>query len=382
MRLMRRHEGSLRQSLLLLTMLTGGVGMFLGYGAFFLYDVHSAREMKVSDLQATAELVGTNAAAALAFDDKRGGYKLLEALRTRHDIRRAVLFHADGTLLTAYVREDLSGEVAIPARRSSDVTWGKDFVAIQYAVNTDSHSVGSLYLEADLRNLQDRKRRFEEATALIALGSLLVVYFITAWLQRSITGPILELAGLAREVAAQQNYSRRAPALSGRELRQLGEGFNHMLAEIERRDAELQEAKDTLENRVVERTLEVEGQIAERRHAEVELQQRTMFLNTLIASNPIAIVVINKLGRVSLTNPAFDSLFGYTPMESNGKELQYLIAPPAQRESLQADLLALLFPESLHKTGQRVNKSGQLLDVEVHIVPLDAEGKVPEYLVL
>jgi two-component system sensor histidine kinase/response regulator len=382
MRPLRRPESSLRQSLLLLTMVTGGVGMFLGYGAFFLYDVHEARVRKVSDLRATAEMVGTNAAAALAFEDTVGGFRLLEILRARPDVRRAVLFRADDTVLAVYVRSDLLEEDAVPEQRPVDLVWAEKFVALKYVVNTDSHNVGSLYLEADLRNLEDRKKRFEEVAAMIAMGSLLVVYFITAWLQRSITEPILKLAVLAREVADQQNYSQRAPILSGREMRQLGADFNHMLEEIETRDAELQNAKDTLENRVIERTLEVEGQIAERRRAEVALQQRTAFLNTLMASNPMAIVVINGLGQISLTNPAFDSLFGFTFPETSGTTLDALISAPEERKQVRAEFLSIAQGTSFHRTVQRRHKSGSLLDLEVYVVPLNAKGERPEFLIL
>jgi PAS domain S-box-containing protein len=382
MPLIRSPENSLRQSLLLLTMVTAVVGMFLGYGAFFLYDVHAARVQKVIDLRATAEMVGTNAAAALAFEDTMGGFKLLEILRARPEIRRAVLFRPDDTVLAVYVRWDLFGEDAVPEERPSDVAWAKKFVAVNYVVNTDSHNVGSLYLEADLQNLQERKRRFEQVTALIAMVSLLITYFITAWLQQSITGPILKLADLAREVADKQNYSQRAPILLGREMRQLGADFNHMLEEIERRDAELQDVKDTLENRVVERTLEVEGQIAERRRAEVALQDRTAFLNTLVASNPIAIVVVDSLGRISLTNPAFDELFGFPFEETSGQTLDALIAPPEERKKIRAEFSTIAPGTTVHKTARRRHKSGDLLDVEVHVVPLDGQGERREFLIL
>jgi two-component system sensor histidine kinase/response regulator len=378
----RLSLASLRQRLLLLTMLTSAIGMAVGYMAFFLYDVHSSKEHKVADLQETADLIGTNATAALAFDDATSGAQLLQALRTNKYIRRAILFRADDTVLAIYVRSDLVSDARVPIWPGKQVFWGPNFVSIRTPVNTASHPVGSFYLEAGFRDLQARRRRFEQVTALIAAASLLLVYFSTAALQRSISGPILQLAALARAVAAKRSYSQRAPVLPGRELRQLGADFNYMLGEIEQRDAELREARDTLEHRVAERTLEVEGQIAERRRAEAELQQRTAFLNTLIASSPIAIVVTDNVSRIALANPAFHQLFGYMASETGGQLLGALTAPVEQREKIRAEFMAMSAKDSVHKTAKRRHKSGKLLDVEVHIVPLDMKGRPPEFLIL
>jgi two-component system, sensor histidine kinase and response regulator len=381
MSLLRRPESSLRQSLLLLTMFTSGIGMTAGYAVFFLYDMHSARARKVTDLEATAKLIGTNATTALVFDDGLWGAKVLEALGIRNDIRHGILFRGDDTVLAMYPpRAVRSAEVA-GRRNRNGVEWKKDCIAIDLPVTSGAKEVGSIYLEADLKDLRDRQHRFEQVTVLVAGCSLLLVYFSTVGLQRSITAPILELAGLAREVATNQSYAQRAPAWAGREFRQLGADFNHMLAEIERRDAELQEARDTLEHRVMERTLEVEGQIAERRVAEKELQQRTDFLNTLIASSPIALVVTDNRSSILLTNPAFHQLFGYMPSETSGQPLG-LTVPDDEREKVRSEFVALTAADTVHRTVRRRHKSGKPLDVEVHIVPLDVQGRELEFLIM
>src|SRR2546427_10494756 len=75
------RELSLRQRLLLLTMLTSGIGVLLGCLGFLAYDMHVAKEHKEEDLRSVADLVGTNSTAALAFDDAIGGSKIFGGLR-------------------------------------------------------------------------------------------------------------------------------------------------------------------------------------------------------------------------------------------------------------------------------------------------------------
>src|SRR2546427_10144357 len=86
------RELSLRQRLLLLTMLTSGIGVLLGCLGFLAYDMHVAKEHKEEDLRSVADLVGTNSKAALAFDDAIGGVKHLVGVSTRSQIRLCSIF--------------------------------------------------------------------------------------------------------------------------------------------------------------------------------------------------------------------------------------------------------------------------------------------------
>src|SRR5271168_2461164 len=207
----RIREFSLRQRLLLLTMLTSGIGVVLGCAGFLAYDMHEHREDKIEELRSVADLVGTSSRAALAFDDANGGAKLLEALKSRPHIRAGVLYRSDGRFFASYIRPDLSGEKISPERAAEGLEWQKDQLTLASPIEMNGRALGSLYLEADLSDLRDRLRQFEEMTLMIAVASLLVVYLLTEGLQRGITRPILKLAEMARSIAEEKNYTLRAP---------------------------------------------------------------------------------------------------------------------------------------------------------------------------
>ncbi|MGB9466888.1 MAG: response regulator [Candidatus Acidiferrum sp.] len=378
----RIFELSLRHRLLLVTMLTSGIGVVLGCIGFLAYDTSVARKNKMEELQSAADIVETNSTAALAFDDARSGSKLLSALQTHKNICAGVIYRPNGSIFASYVRADLDGKLVFPERVPDGVVWQKDHVSLVSAITLNEKRVGLLYLEADRADLKERLQRFEKLTVLIAAGSLLIVYFLTAALQKSITGPIQTLAEVARSIAASQAYSLRAPALPGKELSQLSVDFNQMLVEMEKRDAALTEARVTLQLKVQERTRDLEEEVTERRRTEMVLQERTEFLNMLIASSPISIVVQDTQERILLANPAFHSLFGFSKEETIGNTLDELIVPKVMGEDGTSNFRRVAAQETIHKTGKRKRKDGALLDVEIHGVPLVIDGKVQAVLAL
>jgi PAS domain S-box-containing protein len=155
-----------------------------------------------------------------------------------------------------------------------------------------------------------------------------------------------------------------------------------MLEEIAHRDAALTEARDTLEMRVATRTSELEHEIEERRRAEASLLERTNFLNTLVASSPIAVMVAALDGRIQLANPAFERLFGYSQLETIGKAARDLIVNGSLGKDVDANISEILKKQTVHRTAQRCRKDGQLVDVEIHGVPLLKDGDVCAFLVL
>jgi len=373
---------SIRKRLLLLTMLTSAIGVLPGCIGYLIYDYRQERRQKMEEVQSLAAIIGTNAIAALAFDDAESATRLLESLHTRPHIRMGVLYNHDGAFFASYIRPDLTGMVLAPRAEQSGEVWEQDRLKVTSPVFLDGRDLGSLYLEKDLDDLQERTWRSLKLTASIAGMSLLVVYFLTATLQRSVTGPITKLAEIVRWIAAEKTYLLRAPPLAGKELSQLGADFNHMLEEIAQRDSALTDARDTLEIRVAARTSELEHEVEERRRAEASLLERTGFLNTLVASSPIALMVVGLDGCTQLVNPAFELLFGYSRQETVGRPARDLIADGSLGKEVEVNISAVRGKQTVHKTAQRHRKDRQLVDVEIHGVPLLQNGDVCGFLVL
>jgi len=93
----------------------------------------------------------------------------------------------------------------------------------------------------------------------LVLVCCVAAYLASLRLQRVISGPILSLAGTAKTISEDKDYSARAIKKSDDEVGSLIDAFNDMLEGIQERDSALLEARVQLEIRVQERTAELDA---------------------------------------------------------------------------------------------------------------------------
>ncbi len=68
--------------------------------------------------------------------------------------------------------------------------------------------------------------------------------------------------------------------------------------------------------------------LTERLRAQREVDRQRQYWETLVQNSPVAIVTLDRLGRVTSCNPTFESLFGYPSHEVLGASLDDLLAIP------------------------------------------------------
>jgi two-component system, sensor histidine kinase and response regulator len=367
---------SLHWRLMLLTMASSSVGMIVAMTLLFIYNDHRIREDKVEQLRSAADLIGTNSVAALVFEDEAEGTRILQALYTQRNISLGVLRRADGKVVARYQQGSFhGGSPEMDISEGAAIRWTKDHLEISQPLELEDRKIGSIYLQASLEDLHQAQREFLILRIPAFLLALLVVYLLTFLLRRSLTGPIQQLAGAARAVADAKNYSTRAPDLGGAELGQLGRDFNHMLVVIEAGNQALQKARDYLEERVQERTKELEKEIAERQRTAVMLKESEELFKALNEASPVGIVSESADGKIRMTNPAFRKMFGYSEEDTQGKSIDELLTVEETFQEAASTSRQVLAGKVIRKVVKRKRKDGELLDVEAFGAPLLRDGK-------
>ncbi len=220
-------------------------------------DLHTFRGQIATNLGSRADVLAANSAAAAMFNDADAERDILAALASDRHIISADLFTADGARLARFDRAGARGDPAAGAPRGTGRRFSKNRIDLWRPVMMDGEKVGTLVIASDLSALDSRIRRYALSVLLILLVALPFMFLMLARLQREIAAPVVRLAGAAREVTENRDYSVRVEYPIRDEVGDLTNAFNEMLRQIESRDAALRKAHDEMESRVEERTKEL-----------------------------------------------------------------------------------------------------------------------------
>src|SRR2546422_6370352 len=255
---MSLRDWPIRQKLTAMLVLSSGLVLLLTSAALVGYQYWSFRQTMRSTLSVRGSILATNSTASLAFANDADARELLSALRADPHIVAAALYDKNGHLFATYPADVPGG--ALPTAPGPDgyrFEHGK-LIGFQPVAEAGGQRLGTLYLASDLAAVYATLRLSGVIAVAVLAVALLAAYLLSRVLQGTISQPVLVLAETARAVSDRRDYSVRAAKLGEDELGVLTDAFNHMLSRIETQDRALRESKEGLEQRVVERTHELE----------------------------------------------------------------------------------------------------------------------------
>jgi signal transduction histidine kinase len=250
----------LSRKLTRMNLLVSGTSLLLACLALGAYDLVTFHGAMVRSLSTETRVAGVNLTSALVFDDAAAAARTVEAFAASPEVIAAGAYARDGRLLAGYgpvaavapPLEAGTGEVRVVTARR---------IAVTQPVVIDGERVGIIALEGGLGPLYRRAGQYLALVVVVLAASLVAAWLVSRAAQRAISGPVADVAAVARRVSRDEDYSMRADAggAASLEIATLVEAFNDMLARIQRRDAALAEARDVLEDRVRQRTAELQA---------------------------------------------------------------------------------------------------------------------------
>ena len=286
----------LKRKLTVITMVTSGVAMLLACLVFVAHEQVSFRQRVVRDLLIVAEMTGENVTKGLAFNDVAAVEQTLGSLRVHPRIMTACVYDPAGRVFAKYRREGLSRDFSPPLVQANQTQFGAHHLDLFTGIERAGERVGTLYIRSDLSEARERIWRYVISVSAVLVVCSAVAYLMASRLQRLISRPIADLARTVAIVATQRNYSIRAVKQSEDEIGRLIDGFNEMLTQIQQRDSALQAARNHLEIRVDQRTMELANSLS--------------LFNATLNSTADGILALNFSGEIVCANSKFETMWG------------------------------------------------------------------------
>jgi signal transduction histidine kinase len=234
----------------------------IGLGVAFILVVEQEKTTIGDNLiqwgEMLAGVVGQTHAVNLSFFEYELAEEDMARLREEEKVIEAWIWDADGTIFTGFPSEEVELPKPDPEkpistfREDGEIDYVEVFANFQYVVDYDESPES---LAQGLVCLRFSEERFQEALGdyyrRLGLVMLVVVVISIAFafmLGRLVSGPILQLADVARRISRHGDYSIRVKKIGRDEIATLCDVFNEMLRQIQRRQLELERSNRELDH--------------------------------------------------------------------------------------------------------------------------------------
>ena len=286
--------------------------------SFSVWSHFTAKRNLTRNLSTQAEMIAQNCQAALAFDDADGAKDTLQSLSVIPSVVYGAVFTAKGESFASYRS---SSEVAVPLslRHYAEEHSSKKGVLVAIKnIKLDDEVIGTVVLCSDLGPIKKMLgQNIRIILSFLVIASLLT-YLISSKLQTLVSKPILSLAQIASAVSERNDYSVRAEKNSNDEIGFLIDSFNYMLEHIQAEITDRQRAEEdiiklneTLEQRVILRTAELE-----------KTHKQLMKASHHAGMAEVATDVLHNVGNALNSVNVAVNLLGYTVRESKALSLK------------------------------------------------------------
>jgi two-component system, sensor histidine kinase and response regulator len=248
MRAFRRLR--IAHKLMLIMMITSSVAVSCMAVAIFIDKALKEKRSIANQLDTLALIIGSRSTGALAFDDRLTAEETLNALSVKSNIVYAVIRRMNGSRFAEY-RNPKGGLDA-----SSLWVLGHK-IAVARDIVLDGERIGRIRIVSNMDDFYANLVDQVSWTLIIMVSCFAVSFIIGSRLQKVVSDPIVRLRKAMNTVSTHQDYWVRVAGHTDDELGILTDGFNHMLQQIQIRDAELARYRANLEAEVATRTDEL-----------------------------------------------------------------------------------------------------------------------------
>ncbi len=360
---MKFNNVSIKRKLVLLQIFTAFIVLILTATAFVVYDIAVFREALIERLSSIAFIIGENSLSAVQFLDEEVAASTLSSLSIDRHIVNAAIYDGNGDI---FVKYGLAGfeSFEFPDITNDSYEIIDGYLILFKNVVRNQEVVSTVYLRTDMTELRENIFGYIRYALLLLTVGIFMSLILSAFLQRTISRPILHLVDATRDISSTGDYSRRVRKVGDDELGALYEGFNEMLEQIQERDTSLREAKNSLEERVKDRTQQLNKALIE---AQAANRTKSSFLANMSHEIRTPLNVVIGMTQLALDTPLTVKQHDYMEkVDTSAKSLLRIIDDILDFSKIEAGMLNLESAEfDLEKVLENIS----------HMMSIKAEQK-------
>lgn len=273
---------SIKQKLTLIILLICSIALVLACAVLITYDQIIFKESMKRNLTTLAEIMGKNTTAALIFNNEEDANQTLGTLiDAKEYIDFAALYDNNDRVFAKFKREGVTIQTLPPIPKEEGCFIQDSRFIVLRPILLEGKIIGKIYIQSNSKEIIARFKRYALIAVSVLVLALLMSYVMSFRMQRFVSGPILHLANVAREVSLNEDYSRRAKKFNQDELGFLTERFNEMLMQIQEHEDALQKAHHELERRAKELQKELTIRKSAESQIKKSLQEKEVLLKEI-----------------------------------------------------------------------------------------------------
>jgi len=227
---------SLRVKIMGITVVSTTLSLLLAALILVLNERASFPKIMAANLSNLAQVLGTNATAALTFNDTTTAGNILDTLKANAHILGACFYDSKGQLFAQFRPNGQTGSFPPVEGEGYKVENGK--VALFHEIRMGEDLKGTFYLESDLKEMNERMAGYSWTMVLVLLLSLGVAFLVAAALQKQVSGPLTEIIEtLSRNADSLASSSSQISTAS----QQMSEGASESASVLEETSSSLEE---------------------------------------------------------------------------------------------------------------------------------------------
>ena len=250
---------TIRQKLIGILLAVTVVSLLIGFSIEVYSNILASKKELVNNISLDAKLISDYSVPAILFDDRKVAENILVKLRNIPSVLSGVIYDTQGDIFATYYK---SGSENTPLDSSTVIRNKQLFIS--EPIVSENETIGRVNLIASTDIIRMKTLSHIKVISIIFLGSSLIAFLLSVLLERLISRPIIDLANTARIIGDSGDLTLRAKKYSNDETGTLYDSFNDLLIRLSARKEErdlaekaLLEERESLEKRVLERTIEL-----------------------------------------------------------------------------------------------------------------------------